>query len=236
MAQAIFKQWFVDYEFPNENGEPYISSGGKMVASELGKIPNGWEVKKIKQIIKFVKTSTKPGEHLKDRKYVPINLMTKKSVVFKHYESYKEAKSSLLLFNKFDILIGAMRVYFHRVNLSPFKGVTRTTTFVLRSKNNIDIAYNLFLLNLDDTIKYAEKTSKGTTMPYAVWENRLGEMKVVHPSKELRKKFNRKIFKMLRKILLHFKENKSLKKTRDTLLPKLMSGEIRVPLKKEETQ
>lgn len=46
MAQSIFKRWFVDFEFPNEDGEPYKSSGGEMVDSELGMIPKGWEVKK----------------------------------------------------------------------------------------------------------------------------------------------------------------------------------------------
>src|SRR5699024_11080133 len=51
MAQAIFKQWFVDFEFPNEDGEPYKSSGGEMVESELGMIPKGWEVKDLGEII-----------------------------------------------------------------------------------------------------------------------------------------------------------------------------------------
>jgi type I restriction enzyme S subunit len=46
-AQAIYKQWFVDFEFPNEEGNPYKSSGGEMIESELGEIPKGWEVKKI---------------------------------------------------------------------------------------------------------------------------------------------------------------------------------------------
>ena len=50
MAQAIFKQWFVDFEFPNEDGEPYRSSGGEMVESELGMIPNGWEVVQLDSI------------------------------------------------------------------------------------------------------------------------------------------------------------------------------------------
>lgn len=39
LAQTLFKQWFIDFEFPNENGEPYKSSGGEMVDSELGAIP-----------------------------------------------------------------------------------------------------------------------------------------------------------------------------------------------------
>lgn len=44
-AQSIFKRWFVDFEFPNEDGQPYKSSGGEMVESERGMIPKGWEVK-----------------------------------------------------------------------------------------------------------------------------------------------------------------------------------------------
>jgi type I restriction enzyme, S subunit len=51
LAQTLFKQWFIDFEFPNENGEPYKSSGGEMVDSELGEIPKGWEVKRLKEIL-----------------------------------------------------------------------------------------------------------------------------------------------------------------------------------------
>jgi type I restriction enzyme S subunit len=51
LAQTLFKQWFIDFEFPNENGEPYKSSGGEMVESELGEIPKGWVVKRLKEIL-----------------------------------------------------------------------------------------------------------------------------------------------------------------------------------------
>ena len=50
LVQTLFKQWFIDFEFPNENGEPYKSSGGEMVDSELGEIPKGWEVGNLNQI------------------------------------------------------------------------------------------------------------------------------------------------------------------------------------------
>ena len=53
MAQALFKHWFVDFEFPNENGEPYKSSGGEMVESELGMIPKGWKIVKLGDVIDF---------------------------------------------------------------------------------------------------------------------------------------------------------------------------------------
>lgn len=230
MSQAIFKRWFVDFEFPNEDGEPYKSSGGEMVESELGMIPEGWEVKKLNEVIDNVKNSTNPGKHLKDRKYIPIDTMSMKSVTVNAFKTYKEANSSLILFEEFDILIGAMRVYFHRVNLAPFKGITRTTTFVLRSKEKKDVAYNLFLLNQDKTINYADKTSKGTTMPYAIWENGLGEMLLAYPTCHLRMRFNSIVFPMLEKMISNANENGKLQNIRDTLLPKLMSGEIRVPI------
>ncbi len=50
LAQALFKQWFIDFEFPNENGEPYRSSGGEMVDSDLGEIPKGWKVFYLNEI------------------------------------------------------------------------------------------------------------------------------------------------------------------------------------------
>jgi type I restriction enzyme S subunit len=50
LAQTLFRQWFIDFEFPNENSEPYKSSGGEMVESELGEIPKGWEVNKLNDI------------------------------------------------------------------------------------------------------------------------------------------------------------------------------------------
>src|SRR5699024_9766229 len=55
LAQTLFKRWFVDFEFPNEEGKPYKSSGGKMVESELGMIPEGWEIQKIEQQSKIVR-------------------------------------------------------------------------------------------------------------------------------------------------------------------------------------
>ena len=67
MAQAIFKQWFVDFEFPNEYGEPYKSSGGEMVESELGMIPKGWGVSTLKEVINIIdnRGKTPPQEPCK---------------------------------------------------------------------------------------------------------------------------------------------------------------------------
>ncbi|MEI6348882.1 MAG: restriction endonuclease subunit S [Bacteroidota bacterium] len=52
-AQAIYKQWFVEFEFPNENGLPYKSNGGEMVESEMGEIPKGWRINSFTNIVKL---------------------------------------------------------------------------------------------------------------------------------------------------------------------------------------
>ena len=231
IAQALYKQWFVDFEFPNEDGEPYKSSGGEFIESELGSIPRRWRVKKLKVIMDFIKDSAKAGDALKNRFYTPIDVLPKKQLVIDNYKSYEEAKSSLLLYQKYDILIGAMRVYFHRVNLAPFNGITRTTTFVIRGKNQDDVAYNLLTLNQESTIEYANGTSRGSTMPYAVWENGLGEMRIAFPLIETRMAYNKLILPMLNQIIGNTDENRRLSKLRDILLPKLMNGEIEVPIK-----
>ena len=50
MAQALFKRWFVDFEFPNEEGKPYKSSGAEMIESEFGIIPKDWRILKLDEI------------------------------------------------------------------------------------------------------------------------------------------------------------------------------------------
>jgi type I restriction enzyme, S subunit len=62
ITQTLFKRWFIDFEFPDENGNPYKSSGGRMVDSELGEIPEGWEIGQIKNLVNHFKKSVKPQE------------------------------------------------------------------------------------------------------------------------------------------------------------------------------
>lgn len=65
-AQAIYKQWFVEFEFPDENGEPYKNSGGEMIDSELGEIPEGWEVGKMENVTRIIMGQSPLGESYND--------------------------------------------------------------------------------------------------------------------------------------------------------------------------
>ena len=60
IAQTIFEEWFVKFNFPDENGKPYKDGGGKMINSEFGEIPEGWKVEKLTKIFDFIK-GIEPG-------------------------------------------------------------------------------------------------------------------------------------------------------------------------------
>lgn len=60
LSQTLFKRWFVDFEFPDKNGNPYKSSGGEMIDSELGKIPDSWKIYKLKDIASHKKETFNP--------------------------------------------------------------------------------------------------------------------------------------------------------------------------------
>lgn len=71
-AQAIYKQWFVDFEFPDENGLPYKSNGGEMVESELGEIPKGWRVENLSKLCVCLDNLRRPLSRL-EREKIPGN-------------------------------------------------------------------------------------------------------------------------------------------------------------------
>lgn len=208
-AGALFKSWFVDFE-------PF---GGKM--------PEEWKVGKLSDVLRLKKNPIQPGEDT-SLPYLPIDLIPIKSLAIREVRPNEEALSSLLRFEENDILIGAMRVYFHRVAIAPFDGITRTTCFVLEPFNPKYFAYAAITCNQDLAIDYAQKTSKGSTMPYAVWEGGLGDFEIPIPDEVTAEKFNNIVEPFLEQIKKSYFETKNLQELRESLLPKLMNGEIEV--------
>ena len=217
-AQALFKSWFVDFE-PFKNGD--------FVESELGMIPKGWRVGTLGEVLNLRKDSYKKGSDL-TLPYMPIDVIPMHSLGVYEFKDNKEAQSSLQTFEKNDIIIGAMRVYFHRVVIAPCKGITRNTCFVLNPKKNIMWSYCILECNQDEAINYANRTSKGSTMPYAVWDNGFADYCIVIPPDSIAETFNTLLSPILEKIRDSYKESHRLAELRDTLLPKLMSGELKV--------
>jgi type I restriction enzyme S subunit len=208
-VNTIYKSWFVDFE-------PFD-----------GVTPEEWSTGVLKDVLQLRKDGMKAGENT-ELPYLPIDVIPMNDLAIHDIKPNEEAKSSLITFNKNDILIGAMRVYFHRVVIAPFDGITRSTCFVLRPYDEEYLGFGLLCCNQNSSIEYAQSTSKGSTMPYAVWENGLGDMDIIIPDKKTATLFNEIVKPMLEIIQQSFYENQRLQGLRDSLLPRLMSGELDV--------
>ena len=208
-ARSLYKAWFEDY----------IPFGGLQ--------PENWKVGKLKDILNLKRNAIKPGEDTK-LPYLPIDVIPMNTFAISDIKPNENAKSSLITFEKDDIIVGAMRVYFHRVIIAPFAGITRTTCFVLSPQDKDYLYFGLLFCDQDRTIKYAQTTSKGSTMPYAVWEGGLRDIDIMIPDKESVHEFNGIVAPMIRTIQSSYEKIKCLREIRDTLLPRLMSGELDV--------
>ncbi len=210
LAQALYRAWFIE-----------LTPWG-------GVVPADWREGSLSELLTSVKRQIKAGDH-PELPYVPIDMMAMRSLGLADFRPNEDAQSSLITFAKNDILIGAMRVYFHRVSIAPFDGITRTTCFVLRPKESAYLEYALLLCNEDSTIQFAEASSKGSTMPYAVWDGGLANMSVLIPTVEVAQKFSELVGPLAMRLRDGLFELRRLHELRDVLLPELLSGRVRVP-------
>ena len=181
----------------------------------------------LADLVELQKDSTRVGKH-PELRYMPIDVMPIKHIGVAEFKANEEAKSSLQLFRRDDIVIGAMRVYFHRVVLAPCEGITRNTCFVLRPRSSSLREYALLTCFQPEAIEYANVRSKGSTMPYAVWENSFETYPVLIPEERQLDRFSKQLAPLIDWIQDLYRENNKLASLRDALLPKLMSGEIDV--------
>ena len=228
MAKTIYDYWFLQFEFPNEEGKPYKSSGGKMVWNEelKRKIPEGWGKGYLRDILNLHTDTISKKQIKKTDLYTPIDCLPKKKMCFYDEALIEEAQSSLIKYRKRDILLGAMRVYFHRVCIAPSDGITRTTTFVLRPKHDKNLGFSYQTINRNDSIDYATKNSIGTQQPYAVWENNFEDFYLAMPPLELMIKYSERVENLIKLIIKNTKEIKELTSLRDFILPLLMNGQV----------
>ncbi len=238
IAQALFKSWFVDFA-PVHAKQQGIAPEGLDEAtaalfpdgfeeSELGLVPKGWTVGELGDVLSLRNERTKPSAHTQSLPYVPIEAISAKSPFLNEYKSGEEANSSLILFRKGDVLFGAMRPYFHKVCSAPFDGVTRTTVFTLISKNPLASAFALFQAYQDATVDYATQHSEGSTIPYAKWSKSLEKMPIVIPPATLQERFSEITSLFIESANENLRKAQTLSTIRDSLLPRLISGQLRL--------
>lgn len=215
-AQRLYKEWFVDLHFPG-NEDVEIVDG----------VPEGWTSGVLGDVAINSGKKEKKEKRNNYKYYLPIDCIPKKSLGYDQVKDVSLAKSSLIGFQKGDILFGAMRPYFHKVVVARDKGLTRTTCFVLNAKEPSYWSYIAMLLFTNDTVDYATQISVGTTMPYVRWKD-MRNMLIIIPDEEIAESFNKQIQPIIDNIASLSEQIILLQQARDRLLPKLMSGEIEV--------
>jgi|LDZT01.1.fsa_nt_gi type I restriction enzyme S subunit len=237
LAQTIFQHWFVDFEFPGKNGEPYKSSGGEMIESELGQIPKGWEVLSLTKVADFL-------NGLAMQKYPPENIENSdlclpvlKIKELKNGKTTNESdKCSIRIDSKYivnngDIIFswsGSLEV---KIWCGDKAGLNQHLFKVTSESYPKWFYYFWVKYHIEEFRRIAK--DKTTTMGH-IRRQDLNNAKVLDPGNDFLDKYGKIINDLLDLYINNEEEVKLLTKLRDVLLPKLMSGEIRVPIENLE--
>ena len=229
ICKMVYDYWFIQYNYPNKENKPYRNNKGKLAYNDIlkRKIPLDWQTETLGDILKISRKNIAPN-NVQNYPYTPLDILPSYKMSFGDYKDNKQANSSLLLYDEKSILFGAMRPYFHRVCIAPFKGITRTTTFVLKPEKKEILGYAYETLNMDSTVAFSVANSVGTQQPYAVWENSMEKMPIAKPPEDLKIKYSKKIEKYIDKIIYLENQNKQIKDLKYYLLPLLMNGQIKL--------
>jgi type I restriction enzyme S subunit len=223
MAQAIFKSWFVDFE-PFQDGD--------FEDSELGKIPKGWRVVEIGKVVENIKdkvkeqvfpvlSAVKTGNLTLSEEYFT------KQVFSKNISKYVIVKPYEFAYNPARINIGSIGM-----NEFNFDGCVSPVYVAFRTDPKYKWFIKLFIKT--DKFNLEVNTRASGSVRQTLNFDEFSRIKIVYPPSNVIDKFNfifESIYKTQNEIA---KELSTLTNIRDTLLPKLMSGEIRVPT--EEVQ
>ena len=220
MTRTLYREWFVHFRFPGHESTPRI-------ASQLGEIPQGWEVKKLGNLAEEMRRNVRKGKLEEEQPYVGLEHIPRRSLALDAWEKTNELGSNKLEFKKGEILFGKIRPYFHKVSIAPFDGLCSADTIVIRARQPEYYAIVVSCVSSDEFVAHATATSNGSKMPRANWHV-LEEYPVVIPTVEVARQFSAVIEPSIRQMQALVFQTINLRRTRDLLLPRLLSGQINV--------
>ncbi|AUR52354.1 restriction endonuclease subunit S [Aquella oligotrophica] len=220
MAQAIFKEWFIDFNFPDENGNPYRDSGGAMTDSELGLIPASWSVGKLGEEFNITMGQSPVGSSYNESK--------EGMIFFQGRTDFGTRFPSIRLFTtepkriakKFDILL-SVRAPVGDINIALQDCCIGRGLAAINAENKSYCYYKLQFLQQQFNIYNGTGTVFG-----AINKDQLHGLSVVIAAQNVVRNFEDVVSKIDEKIYHNHLEILNLQNTRDTLLPKLISGEL----------
>lgn len=236
IARALFKSWFVDFDpvrakmEGRDTGLPSHLADlfpDRLVTSELGEIPAGWEVSNLSEIAISPRRSIDPNHIKKDTPYIGLEHMPRRSISLDKWEYSEKVSSNKSVFRKGEFLFGKLRPYFHKVGIAPLNGICSTDIVAIAPKYEFYSSFILSLISSDVFVSYTDQASTGTKMPRTSWKT-MGRFPVCIPDETMFQVFEGVIGSNLERITKNVHENHTVGSLRDTLLPKLISGELRV--------
>lgn len=213
IGKTLFKRWFVDFEFPNEEGKPYKLSGGEMVYNEELKkeIPKGWEIDHLGNVV--------------DLNWGDMNT-TKMSYIDIGFPTYSasglDGQMNHYDYDSKGIILGAIGANCGKTWFANGKWSCIKNTIRIIPKEQQVIEYIYFLSN-DNSFW----PKRGSAQPF-VSQTDARNISIIVPEEKVLSVFIKQSSYLLDKIRQNELENIELLKIRNLLLPKLMSGKIRV--------
>jgi type I restriction enzyme S subunit len=222
LAQTLFKQWFIDFEFPNENGEPYKSSGGEMVDSELGEIPKGWRVETLKDEFVLNMGQSPSGDTYNTIKDGMIFFQGRSDFGFRFPSIRMYTNAPKKIAKKFETLI-SVRAPVGDINMASEDCCIGRGLGAISHPNKLYTYSYYKILSIQEVLKSYD--NEGTVFG-SINKETLGNIKNVKPPYFLSESYNDLFCDLDFKINALVKETQELVLTRDTLLPNLISGEL----------
>lgn len=226
MAKTLYDYWFVQFDFPDQNGKPYKSSGGKMVYNQDLKreIPEGWGVEKLGDISQYVSEKVGSSE-LNKENYVGTDNMIADMGGIELTTSIPKSGTSTK-FSVGDILISNIRPYFKKIWLSDRTGGCSADVLCIRTNRIIYKEFVYATLARDDFFNYDVAGSKGSKMPRGD-KKHIMEYPIVFEF-EIADQFSKIVRPIYEAVHKNYNQNQELTQLRDWLLPMLMNGQVRV--------
>ena len=239
IAQTLFKHWFINFEFPNEDGKPYKLSGGKMEPSELGEIPAGWRVGKLGNVADV--TSSKRifrSEYVESgipfyRSKEIIELSSGQGISTPLYispERFVEIKEKFGAPEAGEVLVtsvGTIGVIYIVTPEDKFYFKDGNLTWIKNFRDGFNGVFIYFWLKSDATKIQIEKNTIGSTQR-ALTIQALGGLKLIIPLPQVLSDYRDFVGSVHNKKEINTQQIRTLTQTRDVLLPKLMSGKLRI--------
>ena len=230
MAKTLYDYWFVQFDFPNDTGKPYKSSGGKMVYNELLKreIPRGWEAKSLYSIAKFINglACQKYRPEKNDDDFLPVvKIREMGEGISANTERTRVKIPEKNKIDNGDVLFSWSASLDVKI-WSGGRGALNQHIFKVVSDVYPKSFYYFEILNYLKHFKMMAELRK-TTMGHITVDH-LKTSFISVPPYDLIERIDKKISPILRKLLLNEKQNQELAQLRDWLLPMLMNGQVKV--------